>query len=283
MNLLVSSIFAALVFAAPVCANAATWNLESQGWWTQNQAGEPPEGRHIHAEVRFPLNQVVSGTLTLPVTVKLHKQPGRVSAVRVQLFNGSGKNALTVTVPVSLSCPGPDCESVVPVNIDTTRVTDGTYEFRITADIKAADAAFGKRFYQTTRWHATLANGNGPIGTAPQANRSPGAAGWYDGIGYTNVYCGPGGYNLIASPVSGTVSLSCRFASQTAFASIDPAFHAGNNPGTVLLDTFGGTKTVTFNSSAFSNGSHKLFLRTCKTIASGTGCGALVLPLEIAN
>lgn len=277
MKHLLLGALAALLFAGPAGAYS-TFQLESHGWWIEARAGEAPEGRHIHVEVPFPLHQVVSGTITLPVTVRLHNNPGRVSMVRVQVFD-----KLTTSVKVSLSCPGHECSWLVPVKVDTTQVPDGRWEFRITANIKAGDAAFGKRFYQTTRWHATIANGNGPIGAAKSPEkRSPGAGAWYEGTDYMNVLCGPKGYDFIASALSGVVSLSCVFEGQTAIAEMDANSHAQNR-GTVLLDTSGGAKTVTFDSRKFSNGRHKLFLRTCKTISDGTGCGQLVLPLEIAN
>jgi hypothetical protein len=268
-----------LATAAPAGAHS-TFDIESHGWWIEKRAGEPPEGRHIHVEVPFPLHQVISGTITLPITVALHNQPGRVSMIRVQVTDGK----YNVKTQVSLSCPDHDCEWTVPVKVDTTKVpTDGSYEFRITANIVAKDAAFGRRFYQSTRWHATIANGK-PV--APRKSgwhaRSPGAAGWYEGVSYTNVLCGPKGYDLIASPISGTVSLPCKFDGQTAVAEMDANSHA-HHRGTVLLDSSGGSKTISFDSRKFSNGRHQLFLRTCKTISNGTGCGQLVLPLEIAN
>lgn len=276
MKRLVLSILTALAFTAPAFAYQ-TLELESHGWWIEKRAGEAPEGRHIHVEVPFPLHQVVTGTITLPVTVRLHNDPGRVSMVRIQVFP-----KLAVKVPVSLDCPGHECSWVVPVKVDTTKVPDGRWEFRITANIKDSDATFGKRFYQTTRWHATVANGNGPIGSASPDKRSPGAGGWYEGTDYMNIFCGPAGGNLIAAPISGVVSLNCKFDADTAIAEIDANSHVGNR-GTVVLDTSGGSRTVTFDSRKFSNGRHKLFLRTCKTIADGTGCGQLVLPLQFAN
>src|SRR5215208_2451777 len=151
-------------------------NLESQGWWRQNNANEPEFGRHIHLSTAFPLNQVVSGVVNLPITVQLHEQPGTVKFVRVQLFD-----AYTKTVPVNFSCAVADCTFNVNVPVDTTQVEDGLWEWRLTANINARDAAFGQRFFQTTRWDAFTANGNPPSRQPANMSRSPGAAGWYEG------------------------------------------------------------------------------------------------------
>jgi hypothetical protein len=254
--------------------------LESQGWWRQNNvvgANEPEFGRHIHLSTEFPLNQVVSGVVNLPIRVQLHEQPGTVKFVRVQLFD-----AYTKTVKVNFPCTIADCDFTVNVPVDTTQVEDGLWEWRLTANIAARDAAFGQRFFQTTRWNAFTENGNPPSTQSANPARSPGAAGWYEGVNYANVFCGPEGFNFVTQPQSGTVSLTCRTDRQTFAAYIDPHFHVGDK-GIVLLETTAGKRTITINTNTLSNGFHRLQVRGCAISASGELCGVLALPFTVQN
>ncbi|TLZ64910.1 MAG: hypothetical protein E6K13_00820 [Methanobacteriota archaeon] len=298
-TLLLLAVSAALVLVMPPFARSTTdvslsdtpdpftcvgypeprWYLGSQGWWRQNLPGEAPEGRHVHAETCFPLHQVVSGILHLDVVVKLHNQPGKVSMVRIQAFN-----VYTLIQPVSLECPTNDCTFIVPMDVDTTKIPNGNREFRITANIRAGDATFGERFYQTTRWHAVIDNsGSGGSSGKESRSRSPGAAGWYQGLSYANLYCGPDdGFKLISKPVAGVVTITCRFTRSTAFATIDPDFHHGSS-GTVLLNARAGTWTITIDSTTLTNGPHRLFLSTSASNGSGTLTGALVLTFNVQN
>jgi len=222
---------------------------------------------------------VVSGILHLDVVVKLHNQPGKVSMVRIQAFN-----VYTLIQPVSLECPTNDCTFIVPMDVDTTKIPNGNREFRITANIRAGDATFGERFYQTTRWHAVIDNsGSGGSSGKESRSRSPGAAGWYQGLSYANLYCGPDdGFKLISKPVAGVVTITCRFTRSTAFATIDPDFHHGSS-GTVLLNARAGTWTIAIDSTTLTNGPHRLFLSTSASNGSGTLTGALVLTFNVQN
>ncbi len=253
------------------------WYLASQGWWRENKAGEAPEGRHIHVETCFPLHQNISGTFHLDIWVKLHNKPGRVSMVRIQAFN-----VYTLIQPVNLTCDTNDCTYLVPMDVDTTKIPNGNREFRITANIRAQDAAFGKRFYQTTRWHAVINNGGSGHSGSESRSRSPGAAGWYGS--YANVYCGPNdGFNLISKNQSGVVTMTCRFDRSTAFATLDPDFHHGNS-GTVILNaTTGGVKTFGIDTTTLTNGTHKLFVSTSAKTGSGVLTGVLVLLFNVQN
>jgi hypothetical protein len=185
-------------------------------------------------------------------------------------------------VPVNFSCATADCDFMLTIPVDTTQVGDGLWEWRITANIAARDAAFGQRFFQTTRWHAFTENGNLPSTQSEGPARSPGAAGWYEDVGYANVFCGPEGFNFVTQPQSGTVSLTCKTDRHTFAAYIDPHFHVGDK-GIVLLETTAGKRTITINTNTLSNGFHRLQVRGCANTVNGELCGVLALPFTVQN
>lgn len=256
--------------------------IESHVWWIQNGDTLPKfgEGRHIHVVTCFPLNHHVRGTVHLDVMITLHNDPGIVKALRIQAFN-----VATWTVPLNLRCTTPDasgdCVYTIPIDLDTIKVPNGEREFRITANIP--NNVFGQRMYQTTRWHMIIDNPGASINPGSEsASRSPGAAGWYHST-YANVFCGPNdGYNLVSHPISGVISITCKFDQQTAKAAIDSNSHLGI-PGTVVLNTTGGTRTITFDTRTLSNGPHKLVLATDRSFSDGSLRGQLILHFTVQN
>ncbi len=261
--------------------------LESQVWWKDSTTNES-EGRHLHMGTCFPLHQNVQGVVHLDVRIMAHnmENEGTIKALRVQIFGNGSSGQFTTKLPLSLDCQSDDCMWWQDIDVDTRKVPyDGRWEFRITANI--SDTAQGHRMYQTTRWHATLANGK-PVQDKPNPARSPGAGGWYTGTGYMNVFCGIGGtgYDLVTKVQSGVAKITCKFEGKNATASIDPAFHdEPPNEGTVLLNTnSGGTHSITINTASLGNGAHKLFLKTDATgVNGGTGSGVLILPFTVQN
>lgn len=271
--------------AAAVNASAALVEIEAQDWWTQN--GDPAPGRHIHTTVHFPLHQVVSGTFTLPVDVALHGNPGRVGFVRIQLFD-----KYTKVVNVSGWQCATDCTFHVDIPINTSGLADAKWEARVTANIAASDATFGKRMYTTSRYHLFTENGNGGSNDKSQpVYRSPGVAGWYEGPGYTNVYCGSGivsgaesGFDLLTQTQTGVVSTACRWdGSGRYMATVNPNFHAGN-PGKVLLSGSGATsKKITIDTTQLPAGRNNLVVLSCTKVSSGESCGVIKMPFQVSN
>ncbi|MGQ0656868.1 MAG: hypothetical protein ACT4NU_02055 [Chromatiales bacterium] len=262
--------------------------LESQVWWKDETTSEA-EGRHLHLGTCFPLHESISGVLHLDVRIMVHNMAnhGAIKKLRVQIFNNGSSSVNTTAVDLALNCTTDDCVWWQPIDVDTTRVPyDGRWEFRITANIP--ETVQGHRMYETTRWHAILNNGK-PVKDGTSSKRSPGAGGWYEGASYMNVFCGTdgSGYDFVTKVQSGVVKLTCKFDRKTAFASIDPAFHAEPpHEGTILFNSkSGGIYTLTINTTTLSNGAHKLFLRTEATGTNppGTGAGVLVLPFTVQN
>jgi hypothetical protein len=260
------------------CTGYPEWRtfIEGQSWWVDSQ--NPFPGQHVHLGTCFPLHQTVSGKVHFDLRVMAHNVPGAIKKIAVQVFgNGSIQSKA-----VDLNCTTVDCTWWVPFDLDTTKMSyNGRWEFRLRAIIP--NTPNGNQQYNSTRWHATINNPGKPWkDTSNPISRSPGGAGWYTGIGYMNVYCGPDGYDFVRRPLSGVVKLTCRFDKDTAFASIDGNFHAGN-PGQVVLNSTGGSKTMTIDTTQLANGKHRLFLRTDRKIASGTGSGAQALTFEVQN
>lgn len=244
--------------------------LESQGWW--RRAGDPPEGRHIHVGACFPLDQIVSGLVHLDVVVKLHNNPGRVTGLRWQVFDG-----LTVAKAVSLAC-ATDCTFTVPIDANVNGLAAGRWENRLTANIKDANGYFGKRLYQTTRWHFYV-KATGPRTYSP--GRNPGAAGWEAGT-YVNVFCGPtSGSALVYADDGSGRTVTCKFEG-AAFASVDPNVHAGDFGRVILQKPAAGTYSFLVPDD-LAPGQHKLMVKAEKKTANATTSGVLVLPFTVVS
>ena len=230
--------------------------LESQSWWVD--AHHPYPGAQIHWGTCFPLMQAVSGhSLHFDVRLQLVGDPGAVSMRRVQVFND-----------------GPD----------------GRREVRMTANIATGDTnpTHCCRMYNTTRWPMIVHNGKS-VSNYPSGNRI-GAAGWYSGVGYTNVYIRPEDFPF--TPVHGTWTPSVKFESTLGFVSVDPSFDAvpfdeTKHEGHVLYEGSGGStwRTLTIDTVTLKlcNGDHRLFLRTGRPIGAGEGYGVFVVRFKVEN
>ena len=269
--------------------------LESQSWWTDKN--HPYPGAHIHWGTCFPLirpdgSVVVTGpSIHFDVKLQLHDDPGTVSLLRVQIFQDGADPTWIQTV--SIRCPRPDpaisatCVMWLPIDVPLDKLpSDGRRELRMTANIGTGltEPTHCCRMFNTTRWPMRIENGKSDS-NYPSTNRI-GAAGWYSGVDYTNVYINPDDFPF--NPVSGVWHPRVNFQSTNGFASIDPAFHAVPvNEGTVLYEGPGGSvwRTLTIDTVTMKlcNGPHKLFLRTDRPIASGTGSGVFLLPFEVRN
>lgn len=277
MKKFAAALLSLLAIAVP---SASATVLESQAWWQEGGVlgqvdGTSMSSRHIHLSVDFPLHQNISGIVSFPVTVKLHNQPGTVKALRVQVFD-----VKTVSKSENWTCATDDCTFTDTLVVDTRSLPDGNREFRFTANIPDSSDPGVDRFYETTRWHAVLSNGNPVNNGGENRTRSPGAGGWYQGVNYMNVFCGYGnasGYNLIVAPNANARMVTCRFDRSWAFVSIDPDFHHGY-PGRIIVDKAVSDQQVTFTiPTDLTPGQHKLFVRTDAQGPTGVGSGALVM------
>ena len=233
--------------------------VESQSWWQDASQGFP--GRHIHLSVCFPINEHLSGVVSIPITVQLHNWfgYGPITALRLQVWGNSPENTIVKTV--KLGCAGEQCTFTDEFDLDTSKLAySGYFEFRLTANVK--QTAIGTRMFQTTRWPAYIDNGKPPKSTG--AGRI-GAAGWYTGASYSNVFVLPADFEALTSmPLDAPLDVHVNGKREHLFVSLDPKFHADPvDEGTVLYDGPGGVHTVTIDPTTLDPSvPHKLFLRT---------------------
>lgn len=142
-----------------------------------------PNFGHIHAAVKLPIGQQVSGSLPVEVRIVLHDNPSHLFKLRFD--NESG--GLVGDVALDGRCPfnGPgtastNCSWSVPVTLDTRRLGgNGWHTLRVRATVDTPD---GRRW--TTSSDIPLCVGTGACGGAmPDLT----GKGWYETIGYTNV------------------------------------------------------------------------------------------------
>lgn len=267
--------------------------LEAQGWW--ENADHPFPGSHIHLGTCFPIEQTISGVVHFDVVLKLHDMAGNgtiqrlVVGVRAPDQDNPQFDRVDTTVPVNFSCAVTDCELTVGMNVDTGRNSwDGIHEFHFkTLGVRTSE---GSTFYTATYFNAYLDNGDPEyVLEFPQAVRSPGSTLWYKGVDYNRVVCGEDTEaDLWQNPVSGIVTVDCFFEGNAGvFVSVDPSFHAvPPNLGTVLLDSLvNGDHAIQIDTTRFSNGEHKLFLRADVSGMDplGFGSGILVMPFTVNN
>lgn len=256
--------------------------LEAQDWW--QPPGQEDFG-HVHMGMCFPRTNLpdgsinkVSGTVHFDFVVKLHNNPGTLDFVRIHLYDGNGQNHQVVRVNVGSTCPSGDCTFNIPVDLDTrVSSTDGYANIRAAAIVHHPEHGGTKRFAGAA-WPMYLANGN-PVKDAIKPTRIAGSS-WYTGALYEEAELN----SLLPYTVSGTWTPLVRMEKgaggvnvTSSFVSIDPSFHASPvDPGTVVLDRVGPYKgPVSIDTTALSNGSHKLFIRAgapCNGTA-GNNCG----------
>lgn len=256
--------------------------LEAQDWW------QPPGTEnfgHVHLGACWPrVGEHVTGTVHLDFKVQLHDNPGVLQNVRVHLLDGNGVNHQVLSVPINQTaaqhCPAtPDqCVWMVPIDLPTTvSGTDGYQNIRPAAIVMHPEHGGTKRFAGAA-WPMYLANGN-PVKDSISPTRIAGSS-WYTGALYEEAELD----SPLPATVSGVWTPTVRLDKgaggidvTSAFASLDPAFHAvPAYPGTVLLDRAGPYRgLLRIDTTALTNGEHKLFLRAGAPCdgSAGNNCG----------
>jgi hypothetical protein len=255
---------------------------ETQGWWTPPGTAIGGDSEHIHVGLCFPEGQTISGVTHADVRVVLHNVPASATFRRLRLdVYGAGQRVFSQET--AFPCTEMTCVRWWSVDIDTRLVkVDGWQEFRWGAVVTKKDKS---QFFASTRFFAYLQNGKK---IQNYDRKRFGGAGYYTGAEYTQVRIDPATFPAIGQTVSGIWSLKYRHDKPDGFfLSVDPDFHGGS-AGTVLAQGTGGAnvwKTLAIDTRQFSNGEHKLFVRTDDTIAkpAGTNSGAVVLPFVVNN
>jgi hypothetical protein len=271
----------------PVSAAPTLFPLSSQDWWTPiAQLGG--EG-HIHVEYRFPIGQTVSGTITLPFDFVLHHNRGTGRDFRIHDDTGKECYRRNISVPTDANGDGVTHLDVV---LDTTCMADGSRDFVFSWRIQQADGNL-----QIVRGQSPFRVENGKPDNNWNAKFFLGG-GWYKEAspkrdwGYIHglLYGTPP-----TAALSGTWRPVIQLARKPRFAGVqnaqgivtlDPDFHMGND-GTVLERpmTGGAQHALAIDTTALSNGAHKLVVVSCAAIPSEgkRHCGVLVVPFVVNN
>jgi hypothetical protein len=272
--------------------------LEAQSWW-ETQPGPPDHpgtGKqgHIHVGTCFPLFQRLTGpSLHLDVFVQLHNLPSRVDYLSVDIEAGRAGTLYHGLVPgFRRTCPTADCSEWVGIDVPLTSLrSSGWASFNILAHATTTD---GRAQRVLSRWWAYVANGkrthkkpsDGPAVEGTGWFAPGGPAGKYAGAHIANGDIPWDAATGQAIAVTGTwrPAVSIR---REAFVLVDPALHA-NPPslGKVVLSNVGEwnrTEKLAIDTTALTDGRHRLLIASCDPRPDGRNCGVLVVPFVVQN
>jgi hypothetical protein len=278
--------------------------LEAQGWWGERAAdgSVPRYGRaeHLHVAMCFPLQQPVSGYVTLAVRVAGHNLPAGSIITSTRLHDANGKVFAILRWDTVVTQP--DVTQWRTVRINSALVPSGWREFRILTTVSRPDNA---EIHTSSGWCWENRNG----GTRQDAStclpsgssvRRTEGRGWYDCFEYkvartqdwTYPYQGiPAGQNypieVALRDGSGTNSLVTGYDVR-----LNPNFHQGEAGYLVASGTAAtSSRSAIIPGSRLGSGLHKLALLTFArgTCTSGTGLtpqageatGVLVIPIRV--
>lgn len=275
--------------------------LENQSWW-EPQPGPPSHpgtGKvgHIHVGMCFPLYQRISGdTLHLDVTLKLHNMPAIPSKVRLTAYNDvTWHNG--VTVP---PCATADCEYRYSYDFPMTLVHyRGWREFAVYLNVGNTNGET-QRNWQRFYLYIDRPLPEAPPGSASSVVQDVGGDSWYSSVpgGTTGQYARANMRRADVPwseatgelvPVSGTWRPTVSFEARRNVVYIDPALHASPPDfGTVVYDrttanTGYQTETLAIDTTALSDGLHRLLIGSGNVGTNGTNTGVLVVPFLVKN
>lgn len=292
--------------------------MENQSW-VEPQTGlatHPGTGQqgHIHVSTCFPLYQVVtSPTLSLDIRLQLHNVPGKVSAMRVELYQmggpvASGTGTMRRTIPSGGDCAVADCDRWLHIDFPLSEATEsGWVEFEmyvIVSQRNSAGTGTGQNWYNLTRWFFDLQNGKPPraniFGVPDRVNVYIGGDTWLEqmsgsGTKYAAARIDPATFpwNVQtgeAIPVSGIWTPIASFNGDEGRVLIDPRLHAV--PPDLGLEVFKADTTgwtpIPVDTTQLSNGPHRMLLISCDDRPAALpvpqrNCGVLVVPFIVEN
>jgi len=248
--------------------------VELQAWWTPNFG-------HVHAGLRLPLGQEVSGSFDVDVRVVLHNNPSVVKWVRICAESSYCfyQRDLNFTCDYD-GVTDSTCTFNVPMTIDTTKFKDGWRELRISANMETPD---GKRFFNSSGVPINVQNGGSDSNYNRFCNNtSLIGRGWYEGFDYTNavIECVP------LEPISGNHTF--RFKAQNLSSHLTVALdkthylpatgpypEEHHSPGIVLFDkdgSFTSFQSVTIDTTNLVDGWHSLSVTSTGPNGSVSDC-----------
>ena len=263
--------------------------VELHGWWAPNFG-------HIHAGLRLPLGQKVSGTMDLNVRIVLHNNPGHLFRLRI-----SAESSPSFSKKLNLSCPydgvtNSTCAFNVPFSVDTTKMRDGWRELRVAAYASTPDK---KVLFNSSGIPIYVDNGKPDRNYNRYCNNtSLIGRGWYTGFGYTNaiIECVP------LKPISGihTFRVRAQNASERLRVGLDTTHHIPavgpypeqqpNPSGRTLFDGMGNFQKwvpIEVDTRLLMNGWHTLSVASFGPKGSTSDCsyckGEINKPTGIAK
>ncbi|MEE9395934.1 MAG: hypothetical protein V3V31_02865 [Methylococcales bacterium] len=247
--------------------------VEMQAWWA-------PDFGHIHAGLRLPLGQTVSGILDVDVRVVLHNNPGKLVRVKI-----SAESNTTFEKRLNLSCPydgknNTVCAFNVPFSLDTSKMKDGWRELRVRAYVKTPD---GLNFFNSSGIPVNVQNGKSDSNyTRYCDNTSLIGRNWYEGFEYTNavIECVP------LEPVSGQQTFRVRAQKASGhltvgldkthfIPAVGPYPAQQHSSGQILFDKDGNYQSwqsINIDTTKLADGWHSLAVTSTNPGGSTSGC-----------
>lgn len=248
-------------------------NFEARGWWT-------PKGlsfdayRGVDAEICWPRAGFLhSGTTTFLLHIQLRKLHAPITFIRIGFGPDGRVNGFFQNVHLVPDAAG---YGEWYVSAPTTANTHaGWNEYRLTANVGSDED--GQRQYQSTGLQAWTTSSSSSYRSLPWWE----TRGWYPATGYVNArhaWIPP----ELSQPVSGNlvVPLNCADGGN-GFGYIDANTHAEPMVFPHTYAPSGGHFTV--NTTALSNGVHKLQTRCDLAAGSGTSSAVTQYLINVQN
>jgi hypothetical protein len=282
--------------------------LESQAWWQETGPPVfPGDSQHVHVGACFPWRQVISGTYTLDVVVKMHNEQGRwLTQVRIDDATTRSSRRFSAPTP-HFQCLVKDCTFTTSVTVPTSSLSTGVHEWRVAANTAPVDSntsGVAEKSLATSGWPVCIRSCSGTAA----ANKNTEFRGWYrtatpsgqqvvgynvSRFGWTSSHDAEFPWaNGAYRPVSGVWQPPIWIKNGSSEGDtepvtrsrcwVDPDFHNGGS-GTQVLNAAGPFQgRLSIDTTTLSNGLHAL---VCAAGSDEDGVldGVMRLPFEVSN
>jgi hypothetical protein len=284
--------------------------LESQSWWQETgPPAFPGDSQHVHVGACFPWRQVINGTYTLDVVVKMHNEQGRwLREVRIDDATTQNPGGTRYQAPTPhFQCLAIDCTFTTSVTVPTNSLSTGTHEWRVaasTAPVESNSGTIVEKNLATSGWPVCIRSCSGTAA----ANKNTEFRGWYrtatpsglqvvgynvSRFGWTSSHDAEFPWaNGAYRPVSGVWQPPIWIKNGSSDGDtepvtrsrcwVDPDFHHGH-AGTQVLNAPGPFQgRLSIDTTTLSNGVHAL---VCAAGSDEDGVldGVMRLPFEVSN
>ncbi len=261
---------------------------ESQAWWSPapGTTGGNDFG-HVHVGACIPDRDVLSASTTIPLTLILHDNPGRLQDVSVVFKTNASETTVAKVVPSQRTCPaGQTCTITATAPIDLAKFDrSGLQEVRFRVYVDEPD---GKRMHTSLNFQAYVQNGKAKSDVTRQPYLR--SKGWYTDFGYCEADLL--GVPLPDGPLKGTVQFKVQQVDHGP-DDVDPTHHRvaldanahAGIPGTTLSDGPGAlpATTLSVDTTKLTNGTHRLVQKVECAKGNQVASGASVFLFDVAN